>query len=296
MTVNGCPADAHVPSHDLRFHAEAFDPEPVAEHDHWMAAPRPIIGVRKQPALQRPYAEHVEVVPTDDARDRPFGDAIDRQIHGIGPFRDQAGEHVLLGVANAAVRRVRPGQVPARPPVAQSSGVQENQLARVIHGQRLEQQGVDDADDRGVCTDAEREREHHHDREARLGDEPTTRVTDVLPAVGHHEPPPSFLSRVIVQALRPAIDVPAGVRPIDIRERRGELCPVRDLRAGVGVGLGLRHAAREPLAIEVFELRRQLAHDTGFAFADEARQRQMCANVSFPITHATAPSPLSRCQ
>jgi len=191
---------------------------------------------------------------------------------------------------------VRPGQVPGRPPVAQSSGVQESQLARVIHRQRLEQQRVDDAEDRGVRTDAKREREDHHDREARLAGEPTARVPEVLPTISHHEPPTSSLSRVIVEGLRPAIDVPAGVRPIDVRERRGELCPVRDLRAGVGVGIGLRHAAREPLAIEVFELRRQFAHDTGLARADEARQRQMCVNVSCPVTHATAPSPLSRCQ
>jgi hypothetical protein len=165
-------------------------------------------------------------------------------------------------------------------------------LSRTSSRQRLEQQRVDDAEDRGVRADAERKRQHHHNRESRLGDEPAARVADVLPGVGNHEPPASFLSRAIVQALRPPIDLSSGVRSIDIRERGREPRPVRDLRAGVRVGVRLRQAASGRLAIEVFELRRQLAHDARFALPGQSRQRQVLANVSFPVTHVTAPSPL----
>ena len=159
-----------------------------------------------------------------------------------------------------------------RPPVAHAVRVQQDQLARALHRQRVEQQRVDDAEDGGVRADAERERQHHHCREAGERDEPTARVTNVLPEIGEHDPPASFLTCVVVQALRPPIDVRSNVRSIGIPEGGCEVCPVGDLRARVGIGVGLRHAARDRLAIEVFELRRQLPHDARFALARELRQ------------------------
>ena len=47
----------------------------------------------------------------------------------------------------------------------------------------------------------------------------------------------------------------ANVRSIDLLERGGEVGPVGDLRPGVSVGIGLGHATRDGLPIEVFELR-----------------------------------------
>ena len=151
-----------------------------------------------------------------------------------------------LAVAKATVRRVRPGEVSGRPAVAQPGRVQQNQLARVLHRQRLEQQPVDDAEDRGVRPNAKRERQHGHCRESGLCDEPPARVANVLPEIGEHQPPASLFSCVIVDALGPPIDVRANVRSIDILERGGEACPVRDLCPGVSVGIGLGHATRRP--------------------------------------------------
>ena len=160
-----------------------------------------------------------------------------------------------LTVAKATVRRVRPGEVSGRPAVAQPGRVQQNQLARVLHRQRLEQQPVDDAEDRGVRPDAKGKRQHDHHRESGLLDEPPARVANVLPEIGNHQPPPPLFPCVILQALGPPIDVRANVRSIDLLERGGEVGPVGDLCPGVSVGIGLGHATGDGLPIEVFELR-----------------------------------------
>jgi len=65
-----------------------------------------------------------------------------------------------------------PPEVMATPPVFGASQTWDDPVGLGI-GQRPEQQGVDDAEDRGVCADAEGEREDGHGCEAgRFGELP----------------------------------------------------------------------------------------------------------------------------
>ena len=128
----------------------------------------------------------------------------------------------------------------------------------------------------------ERERQDRDHREPGLRDEPPARVANVLPEVGDHEPPASLVSCAFVQALGPPIDVRADVGSIGLPERvPRDVASPGICDAGVSVGVGLGHAAGNRVAVEVFELRRELAHDARFALAREVRQRQTVADVLF---------------
>ena len=195
-------------------------------------------------------------------------------------------EHTLV----VAVGEVRRGALIHHLQVdALAAVIQADQPLGLGEGQRLQQHAVDDAEDGGGGADAERQRQDRDDGESGLRDEPAARVADVLPEIGEHEPSSLSRSCVIVEALRPAIDRRSRMRSIGVPEVCGQAGPVRDLRPRIGIGLGIRHAAREGLAIEVFELRRELADDARLARAGEIGQRQMGADVVFPLTHRRCP-------
>jgi hypothetical protein len=57
---------------------------------------------------------------------------------------------------------------------------EDDEAIRAGIGQRAEQDGLDDREDRGVGADAERERQQRGDRKARLAAEQATRVAKVI--------------------------------------------------------------------------------------------------------------------
>ena len=65
--------------------------------------------------------------------------------------------------------------------------------------------------------------------------------------------------------------------------------PVVDLPAGVGIGVRLACAGGDGLAVEVLELRRQLANDARLALGREARQLELVAHERVPVTHRWSP-------
>jgi hypothetical protein len=65
--------------------------------------------------------------------------------------------------------------------------------------------------------------------------------------------------------------------------------PVVNLLTGMRIGVGLALAIRESLAIEVLELRRQLAHDARLALRRQARQPELPAHERVPVTHRWSP-------
>ncbi len=74
----------------------------------------------------------------------------------------------------------------------------------------------------------------------------------------------------------------AGVGQADVTSH---LPPVSDLPACGGVRVGLAGAPRKGVAVEVLELRGQLADDAGFAFGGQLRQRQVRSDERLPVTH-----------
>jgi hypothetical protein len=60
-----------------------------------------------------------------------------------------------------------------------------NEAVRIPHGQRREQEGIDDAEDCGVRTDAGRKSEYGDGREAGALRKHAESVADVLPQIFH---------------------------------------------------------------------------------------------------------------
>ena len=71
---------------------------------------------------------------------------------------------------------------PNRSPIAED-GLDFDETAGILVGQRLEQDGVEHAEDRGIRTDAQRERQDGDDRESRIAAEHARAVSRVLPGL-----------------------------------------------------------------------------------------------------------------
>ena len=68
--------------------------------------------------------------------------------------------------------------------------VQEDQLLVILEREGLQQCRVDDAEDRRVPAEGERQRRHGDEREARAPPEQAKRIPDILPESTHRHPPP----------------------------------------------------------------------------------------------------------
>ena len=165
------------------------------------------------------------------------------------------------------------------------------------YGERSKQHAVDDAEDGAAGADAERQREDGHDGEARRPGELTDRVAHVAQDVGKHEQSSSSRAGQPLlfagEAFEPWFDGSfvsrPGVPAVGEPDVLGHPLPVVYLTARVGVGVGFGRPAGERLAIEVFELCRELANDSGLAFRREARQAELAADERVPVTHRWSP-------
>jgi hypothetical protein len=75
-----------------------------------------------------------------------------------------------------------------------------------------------------------------------------------------------------------------------MRDIAGQPRPVADLGAREGVRLGVGRPARDGVAIEVFQLRGDLADDARLAFRRQLLERQVRPDERRPLTHESAPS------
>ena len=64
-----------------------------------------------------------------------------------------------------------------------------------------------------------------------------------------------------VDGIGETIEAGTGMRTVGQPDILGQAVPVANLAAGMGVGVGIAHAPRERVAIEILELRRQLPDD-----------------------------------
>ena len=69
----------------------------------------------------------------------------------------------------------------------------------------------------------------------------------------------------------------------------GQSLPVPDLPARVRVGVRVAQPAGQAVAIEVLQLRRELAHNPGFAFRRQPGQGQAAPDERRPVTHYPLP-------
>ena len=93
------------------------------------------------------------------------------------------------------------------------------------------------------------------------------------------------MTRTLFNARDEPIDVRFAVWPIGALEVGSQARPVRDVCAHAGIGVRLGESARNRVAVEIFKLRRDFAHDARLALGRQRGQRQPLANESVPVTH-----------
>src|SRR5205823_11639553 len=155
---------------------EIRDPQSVAQQRERVA----LLGGHEAVAELGVHVEHIEQV----RRDRGGLDfarvAGARQVVTLRPDGRDAGE-VLRQRAQVVEVRERH----AKPHAAESGGHDLDEPIRSGVWQRLEQYGVDRAEDGRVGADAEREREHGHEREAGALGEHADGVAEVVRSEEH---------------------------------------------------------------------------------------------------------------
>ena len=91
-------------------------------------------------------------------------------------------------------------------------------------------------------------------------------------------------------AIEAAIEHRPGVRAIGQTDGVRHPLPVLDLPLRVGIGIGVAGAAGARVAVEIFELRRELADDACLALRRQLGKAQAFADERLPITHRPRPS------
>ena len=135
-------------------------PEAVAEHSD--VHPRPVFLRRERPPQHRPDAEHVEQVPRHLRHVDAHRRTTPRELGRTLDVRRDPFERLLLTLDIGEVRRRerRVLEVGAREPL-----LQRHQPFGLVEGKRPDQDGIDDAEGRGVDADAEAERQDYHREE-----------------------------------------------------------------------------------------------------------------------------------
>ncbi len=135
-------------------------PEAVAEHSD--VHPRPVFLRRQRPPQHRPDAEHVEQVPRHLRHVDAHWRTTPRELGRTLDVRRDPFERLLLTLDIGEVRRRerRVLEVGAREPL-----LQRHQPFGLVEGKRPDQDGIDDAEGRGVDADAEAERQDYYREE-----------------------------------------------------------------------------------------------------------------------------------
>ncbi len=165
---------------DARFRAEDAPPERVAQDDDPRRAEQPFFGKKRaaEPRVRLEDGEQLRRSPDARDADRIAGSR-EREIGApVGGDRFQAPD---IGLPVFERRN--------RDAIQDTVGVdfpEDDDLLRIVVRQRVEDDGLDDAEERGVRADAEGERHERDQREGRLPPQRAERVSEGGEPVGHN--------------------------------------------------------------------------------------------------------------
>ena len=147
-----------------------------------------------------------------------------------------------------------------------------------VHREPPDQHGIDEAEDRRIRTDAERQRERRREGEPRPAPRQPPRVAQVLPHVAEH-----------VSTGSARRDGRRRARLFERRHGLAEQVLVAELGQGQTRRLVLRCPARPQLPPAILEMLRELVDDLRLAGRRETQRRQPRAHVPRPIRHVRLP-------
>ena len=168
-------------------------------------------------------------------------------------------------VAQRFVLRI--GEDSARP------AVHVDEAFALRYRQALEERGVDEAEDRGVGADAQRQRQHGGDGESRLLAQHAGRVAQVVKDAAEAAAPRRSVRQRRRNARLPQRAHPSRqrIRAVELLEREPP-CVFR------------RGALRAQLPVAIVEMLRELLDDLGLARRAEPQRRQPGPQILTPVT------------
>ncbi len=179
---------------------------PVVEiqHRNRIRSRRRLVAGHKHPSHRRPHAEHVEVVAAHHLRADPIGAVVPRHPHVHRRRSNQPAEHGVL-LAQVLVHRIRERMDVARRitsmgfsvPLRRPCEAQHDELAGILYRQRLHQRLIQQAEDRRVRPDRQRQGQHRDRRKHRIPRQPARPVLHIAPHRFHRP------SRTLFAALLP---------------------------------------------------------------------------------------------
>src|SRR5215469_7077730 len=188
----GVLVDINGLSHDIGVRTEMRLPKLVADHGHRRASRLLILHRKKTAPKDRPHAQYIEIIRGRYHTKDALWLALTREAHLHKAARRDACE-TLLPVAHGF--QIRIGK--RERGVSGLTQGQRHNLARVTKpGNRIEQRGVDPAENRGVRSDSERKRQDGKSRKPRcLRDHPQA-IPYIPPKRGHRLTPKHSLGSV----------------------------------------------------------------------------------------------------
>ena len=182
ITVNGRRSSSTVRPRTFLSPPKLFLPKIITENDFESArsATSLFILARKITTEAWVYFEHVEKLRARFDPAHAYCPLLTgKRSDPIAVNRHARQCSVLLSKVEEIGIGKRP-QLARRYAVARTSHPESHQLFRIRKRQRLEQESVDDAEDRGVCPDAERERDDRNRRERRVLNQLPQREAEIV--------------------------------------------------------------------------------------------------------------------
>ena len=164
---------------DARIGGERASPERIADHRHRMPAGRDVIGRHQRPPELRTDPERAEVIAGDELGDDELRVDASPEAGEHHPRGSEVDERLIASLDVPVVGH-RQAELPALRRLAQRHGEPAGSLDT---RERLERESLEEAEDRGVAGDAERQHENHHEREPAVFDEHPDAEPHVLPDV-----------------------------------------------------------------------------------------------------------------
>src|SRR5882672_7043517 len=185
--VVGATAELDGLAHDIRVAAEASLPQTIAKDDDEVFAVHLLFG-GEDAAEQRLALHDFEEPVADLDRGNSFGFAIaghDWKPTGVGR---NVFKNIVLGTIVSYVSRGHLIVIPETRP-SRRVAPQEHQRVWILVRNRAQQYRIDHAEDGGVRTDAQRNRQDRNGRERRALNQHPRAVTQVPPQIVHPGPP-----------------------------------------------------------------------------------------------------------
>src|ERR1700733_6370245 len=176
----GVLVDFYVLADDVRIRGEMRLPEAVADHRDGRASGLFIVRGKKAAAEDGMHAKHIEIIGGSHHAPDAFRFTFAREAHGSEDARRDAGK-TLLAVAQGLDIRIGKAQVVLGLALCQRynlPGVGES-------GNRIEERGIDPAENCGVRTDAQRQSQDHDRGVAGGFGDHAQAVAYILPERGH---------------------------------------------------------------------------------------------------------------